>query len=368
MKRVKVKKLNAISKEDTEMLGQMFEQMTGMSDADTDIIIPKYTNVMLLIVKYIKIFGILTSFSEYENIEEIAMWFSEIKKFTSLLSKEADINTDYESASFYKSLIEMEQTELNEKYKKIKESGDIKNIIITTSNLSPYKKYISDKGNLSDLFIKNEPGYVLIPFSFSNFDLQFIWNNDQINEKYKKIVLSVIHHSYKIGMELFELISSPDIDIKRFSGVLVESLSKLRREIPNCNKAFDAIENSVKLLEDNFGTYYKSSIESENPSVIIENFILDVSTSKKTSAVTTGQFRRIVDHLKKKSSHISNPKIKMLFNLLNNQFDNINEEMKKEGISEADEDLEEEKGEKEKEKELDAELEKKESDSPNETV
>ena len=52
------------------------------------------------------------------------------------------------------------------------------------------------------------------------------------------------------------------------------------------------------MLEDNFDGYYRESVEAANPSIIIENFIVDVSVNQQPSASLTGEFRRIIMFIK----------------------------------------------------------------------
>ena len=95
----------------------------------------------------------------------------------------------------------------------------------------------------------------------------------------------------------------------------------MKKQIPRCNKAFNIIANSVNLLENNFDTYYKHSIEAENPSIIIENFITDVSISQKSSPAVTNQFKKIIMFMKRKTAGNKDPRVSQLFKVLNSQFD-----------------------------------------------
>ena len=61
--RVKVKKIMPKgSEEDTNVLNDMFEQMTGSQGADLEIIIPKLTRIHNLLTKFIKIYNLLLTF------------------------------------------------------------------------------------------------------------------------------------------------------------------------------------------------------------------------------------------------------------------------------------------------------------------
>ena len=136
----------------------------------------------------------------------------------------------------------------------------------------------------------------------------------------QKYILNILSHTYKIGLDIYQVITSPDIDIKKFSRVLINNIEKMKKQIPRCNKAFDIIANSVHLLENNFDGYYKNSVEAENPSIIVENFIVDVSVSQNATASTTAQFRKIIMFMKKQSAGNKDPRVAKLFKILNSQF------------------------------------------------
>jgi hypothetical protein len=327
---VKIKKMPMASKEDAETLNKMFEQMTGAQNADVDVIIPKYIKLHKLVSKYCKLFGILLGSDEFVELVSEHDWIEEISGFIKALpeSTGTDLTKRYdESLEDMIQLKGLSECEMNTKYKNLKENSFIKQIIITGSNLAQHKKYIGDSATLDDSFINREPGLTFQPISFSSLDLKVLWSIDTITPSAKKFVLSMLSHTYNIGIEMYDVITSPDIDINKFSRILIESITKLRKQIPRCDKAFDVIENSVKLLEGNFKSYYKSSIEAENPSVIIENFIIDVSTSQNASPLVTTQFRRIVAFLKQKSSGNNDPKVKKLFSMLNSQFSAMDKEL-----------------------------------------
>ncbi len=321
---VKIKKVASMSKDDADTLNKMFEQMTGIANAEPDVIIPKILKMKCLIVKYYKLFSILVNFTEFKTLlDEYGEWFKEIENFIENLkdTNKIELNADYshENINNILNLQSLKDEELNQQYKSLKDNSFVKQAIITCSNLENYKNYIKDKENLDDKFIKREPGLSLIPFSFSGMDFKILWSLDEITDQGKKFLLSIIHHSYTIGHEIYEIISSPDVDIAKFSSILVEHITKMRKQIPRCDKAFDVIENSVKLLENNFKAYYRCSVEAENPSVIVESFIIDVSTTQSASPLVNSQFRRIMSFLKQKSSGINDPKIKKLFSMLNEQ-------------------------------------------------
>ena len=343
MTRVKVKKITPKGMDiDQDTLTELFEQMTGVKDADTEVIIPKYVNVMILLKKFYKLYELLcnldafaNSFSDYSWTDEILLFIKTIK-----LECDLDLKKDYTIDDFKKELheqfyneknIQLNEAELklkdhiNNLYRIIKNSQTIKKIMITSANLSPFKVQLS-LDNVSDSFIKWEPGNTFIPLAFTTMDLKLIWNSD-IEPKGKKFLLSILQHTFKISYEIYDIIYSPDVDIAQFSDLLVATITKLRGQIPRCDKAFDVIENSVNMLRSNFKDYFRLSVESENPSTILESFIVDVASSQKANPSVVGQFRKITAFMKKNAANTNDPRVKQLFKMLNTQFTKIDKEL-----------------------------------------
>lgn len=329
------KSVSSVNETDMKDLNKMFGQITGMANADRIVLLPKIGKIYKNIIEFNKLYTILLNFKPFtEHFNEYKFWFDNISEYLGQLisSTGVDIKAKYsdsndDSNQMQHSFHSMDDDELNKFYKDLKENQSIKQMVITGSNLAPYKKYISDANNLDDAFIKREPGLTLQPFAFSSMDLKTIWSSENLDNKAKKFILSIIRHTYNIGISIYDTITSPDVDIKKFSKILIDSIAKMKKQIPRCDKAFAIIENSVSMLESNFKNYFRGSVEAGNPNIIIESFIIDISTTQKANAETTNQFKRIVSFLKEKGSQISDPKVKKLFGMLNNQFSTMDTEL-----------------------------------------
>src|SRR6185436_17030312 len=148
------KNLSESSAKDIHELNLMFNQITGMSDAEQNIIIPKVDKLLKHIQEYTKLYNILLDFKPFtEEFSEYKNWFDEISTFLTELNElyGSDKVGKYES---------MPVPELNTLYRDIKNNALIKKIIITGSNLSPYKKNL-EANPIDDIFIKREPGLIL---------------------------------------------------------------------------------------------------------------------------------------------------------------------------------------------------------------
>lgn len=224
-------------------------------------------------------------------------------------------------------------------YKMIKEHKIIKDCIHICKNLIIYKKFISDNDNLSDKFIKSSKTHELIIFPFCNFDIKMIYTHIKIDESVSKYLLIFLNMLFKTTHEIYDIITSPDIDISKFADIIVTSIKQAKKMIPRANRAFKKIEESVELLKNNFQNYYKDFVSTQNPTIILENFILDCSkeNSEDVDLDLARQFKRIVMFYQKKSQgKIKDPRIKQLFEMLNKNFDMLN--VKETDINNLDED------------------------------
>lgn len=357
-----VKKSTLIDKENVEEVSRLFEQLMGTSDADIDVIIPKMLDLKKQIVRYCKSLNIIISYSDLKSLFNEYGWNEQITDYINSIKSDMniDITKDY-SKQDINQLIELKQQsseKVNDEYKCLKNHQLVKQIVVTCNNIDRHrnnfenkveieepdekKKKMSAKNNkkksqekneddesgkkynyvkkdkFEDIFIRSEPGNELRPLEFSDLDLKILWFAEILDDKSKNIILGVLYHLLIIGREIYKIISSPDIDIAKFSAILVQSICELKKQIPRCDKAFEIIENSVKMLEDNFTTYYRSSMEADNPNNIGLDFISDVSKKQNVGPVVMAQFHRIMTVLRERSANITDPRAKKVLNVVSN--------------------------------------------------
>jgi hypothetical protein len=311
--RMKVVKQNI----DQQGMADMFNQLLGDEKSlDINIIKDKYLKLKTNIER---IYKLLESFHNtiyvkvLNNILDTELYKKNIKGFIEdikILFTE-DISDD----------------KLIRHYKFLKEHKIVKDCIHMCKNLIIYKKYIEDNDNLSDIFIKSSKTHDLVIFPFCNFDIKMIYTHGKVDESVSKYILIFLNMMYKTTYEIYEIITSPDIDISKFSDIIVQSIQQAKKMIPRANRAFKKIEESVELLKNNFQNYYKDFISTKNPSIILENFILDCSkeNSDDVDLDLARQFKRIVMFYQKKSQgKIKDPRINQLFEMLNKNFEMLN--------------------------------------------
>jgi Ca2+-binding EF-hand superfamily protein len=341
---------------DPELI-EMFNQMMGAGEPDPQIVTPKYDSLLGLckdyvntLIKFVKSpIGNIPEFSGAigRMVEFIKRAQDEIVRLT-LVEREDKLLAGKNLEQINKNPELMEQimrsvpekynlADLGKTYMALKDCIVVQEMLMTSRNirrlLNDEKERTNNKEdnlenvqNLKDSFITRADGFDVTIFNFSPFNFKrfFISNNDPRICQYMLMFLRIINIKC---IEAYKISTSPDIDVEKFSEVLVNSIKDVRKHIPRCDKAFDKIEESVKLLQNNFGEYYKDFIQSQNPGVIIENFVLDVAQDANADAQTTLQFREIIKFYKKnmKKQNIKDPKVQKLFQMLGENLDVLEE-------------------------------------------
>jgi hypothetical protein len=320
--RVKQSKINAV---DTSSINGLFEEMVGMKDADPNIIRPKFVKARNLIRYIHSILNMLANLKDLDkDYPKLKQPMDEIKKYLFDMKESVYFSTDKEDVE--DRYQEIDKTDMNNLYKKLKENVFTKQLVLLGSRLKQYKSNLEDPTNIKDNFIGQEPGLSFTIFDFSTLDLKQIWAEPKMSPSIKKIILQVLHKIYKSTLELYEIITSPDVDLDEFIALLLDSIGQLKKQpgLNRCLHAFKRIEDSVALLKDNFGKYYRDSISCGNPDIIVQNFIVDVSNAGGPDARLTSEFRKIIQYMHNMSNQngrSKDPKVKKLFQILNKNFE-----------------------------------------------
>jgi len=322
-RKVRVKQLKK-AVDGGENINGMFEEMMGMKDAEPELIIPKFVAVRNLVRK---VYKVLLQFSTFgplrEDFPEYTEALDEIKTFTTDLQASIYFNVDQDDQE--EQYRQLDKTEINSLYKKLKENEYVKRLIVLCGRLKQYNKYIGDQNNLRDNFIGQEPGLSFVIFDFSTFDLKKMWVHDKIKPMVKKYILNILCNLYRDTFEIYKITTSPDVDIDKFTELLISSLQKLKNQpgLSRCNNAFRRIERSVELLKEKFNDYYRESVASSNPNMIVESFIIDVSNQGGADANLTREFRQIIQYMHKVSAQTGknkDPNVQKLFKMLQTNF------------------------------------------------
>ena len=320
--RVKQTKIGGV---DASNINGLFEEMVGMKDADPEIIRPKFVKVMNIMRHIYNVFNILVEFKKVqEDFPNLIKPINEIKSY--IYKMKDSIMFDPSKDVSEDRYVSLSKESINELYKKLKENIYTKQLICLCSVIRQHKVCLEDKNNLRDSFIMQEPGLSFMIFDFSTFDLKQIWSNSKTTQIFKNLILGILHNIYISTMELYEVITSPDIDIDEFINLLLSSIGQLKKTpaLNRCNHAFKRIEDSVGMLKDNFSKYYRESVSCGNPDIIMQNFVIDVSNKGGPDAKLTSEFRKIIAYMYKlgnENGRNKDPKVKKLFQILNKNFE-----------------------------------------------
>lgn len=288
----------------------MFNQLIG-GDGDPVIVAEKEKNLNGVLTTIYKTLDAWATGPFAKGFPEYKGWMSEIELFSK--------NT--------KAVLEKKLP-----YKELKEDNQIKHIILVCSDLIKYKHYLESVSEARDNWVLTHPGLIFEPFKFTKLDVKHIWNNGKSTPKIKQYVLTYICLLFLKCKEVYGITTSPDIDVAQFSNVVVGAIGKVQNspELSRCKDAFKKITDSVGMLENNFGGYYREMVQSKNPNTIIESFVLDVSNGNEMNPRLMMQFRTILNFYRKqqnKSGRKRDPKLDKLFKSLSSKMDLLDDKL-----------------------------------------
>lgn len=182
------------------------------------------------------------------------------------------------------------------------------------------------------------PTYNIFNKTAPSFDLKDIWNSILPEQTMiKEFYLVFFERIYEAAKNIYQCITSPDVDPKEMSQVIKSALMELRQmpELADCGEIFDMIERSTGMLEDNFASYYREADASGDSNMIISNFISDVAVLNKANMKprTALKFKKFVSFIEKHSQKTKGPAKEEFNNMLNLVNMNINK-----GIAASNED------------------------------
>lgn len=360
MAAVKVKqKMSKDIKADIQQLSGIFKQLTESGEADYQIIAPKYEDAVQTMRSYA---GVLRLYLEIDSIKAVRYEhpsfdaaFADIETFAAQLEKALPVGDTSMDAAFWGATMAGDEAkvrritdEVNKKYAALKESDVVKIMTNCCAALKDYEPNLaavytppadkisqfsrfhstferviekSDDWNFVDemnVVSKFEPLYFA-----PNLDFRYLWivMDDKKSQRYNVNFLS---HIYFKGCQLFDIVTSPDVDIDQLSELFVQSICKFKNMFKGCKDAFNVLEKSVDILKKNFAQYYRDSVAKDQGLVFIENFMFDVAVkSGADDANMKVQFKKLASEINKMvggNKELSqNPQIKMLCELMNSQ-------------------------------------------------
>jgi len=328
--KAKIKKVKIPVGGKDEGIAEMFNQMLGAGSLNMTIAYPKYLKIKHLTGELIKLFTMLKDSPFMVKFTEFAPQKEEIDQFIkeSVVVYRDLFRMDFSDYDWNLNLIEDElKKSFSDLYDEVKKSQFIKQFIIMCDRLVPYKHYIEDIKNLNHKFITSMPGVEFIPFPFiPKFNIKYIFTLSGVGPNTITFFMTVLCKAFEFSHDLYKVISSPDVDVDQFTEVIMSNIGEIQKqsELNRCGDAFKKIKESVSMLKDNFGSYYRDFISTKDSTVMMQNFIADVAKKQDANPTVTRQFRVIINYYRKLAQQqIQNPKVKMLFDRVNESFQQL---------------------------------------------
>ena len=266
---------------------ELFNQMVGTSAPDPNVVIPKYEkllglsgDIVSILGKFIvspcqvlradfdKGFADIESFVE-KSQEELTGLTLQPKRESVLTQEELDlVNSQPNTLQqvMQNMGLKYDINELGETYKNLKDSEVVKAIIMTYRQLKEAlvaeverKKIkielfdqehdLADKTKLSIMFIRKSIGHVLHLFSFSNIDFKGIDLSTLVNKKMREYILFTLYLIYGKCDEVYKLVTSPDVDVAKFSEALISNIDSIRKRIPRCMRPLTKLRSLLNFCK-----------------------------------------------------------------------------------------------------------------------
>lgn len=208
-------------------------------------------------------------------------------------------------------------------YQALKESSIIDDLLKVCKKLKEYDAHIKNHTQMDESFIKQSPGEEIVLFDFCRINIKHLFTHileenipDKNELKHAKMyILTMMNMMYLTTKDIYNIITTPDVDINKLSELIIAAIGAAKKHIPNCNKAFKMIEDSIDMLKHGMGEYYRSFVATGNPATIFENFVNDIAQDVDMDRATLIQFKKIIFHFRKKADSMpkKNPMLEKVF-------------------------------------------------------
>ncbi len=338
-----IKKNGNINKDSLHDLSSLFDQMFGSNPVlDPDIIYPRCLDLKSYLIKFKQLIDIFYKHTIINTIclnnpnltsdyNDIFSFISELSNFINndmifefslddMRKKNFTINDILHEKSF-----DIDKAKLlTDYYKKIKNSEFINVAIELLKNLQPHKHFVSNDFLIDCKWLESLPGYTYEIFPFSSLNIKFIYlfdlNDSTDNSLKTKFIANLFNKLFKCCSSIYTLITDVDFDISKFTDIILNNIDSLKKELPRCDDAFSVISDALLKIKSNFKHYYKDFELTNDPTLIVHNFIKDIYDDNKSNPIVITQLKKIISHFsnKIKSNSKVSPQVHNLIDNLNN--------------------------------------------------
>lgn len=328
--KVKVKKVKIPLTGKDEGISEMFNSMLGAGAVNLTISYPKYLRIRNLLRSLVKIFIALADSPYMKTSKEFAPQRAQIHEFCTSASETIDQLFSMDLSEYEWNLETVDdgvRKKFTEVYEVAKKSKLVNMFIVMCDQLVPYKQNFNDPNKLNPKFITCMAGAEWCPFAFCNLNYKMLFSQTDIKENSIRFFMTVLYKVFDTSHKLWQETISPDVDVDQFVNVIMDNMDEIKKRAPElarCGRAFKKIADSVQLLKSNFTTYYRDFVETKDSTVMMQNFVIDVSKKTGSDPETMREFREIIKYYKKLAKQQpNNPKMKALFDKVSESFSQL---------------------------------------------
>jgi hypothetical protein len=328
--KAKVKKVKIPLTGKDEGITEMFNNMLGAGSVNLTISYPKYLRIRNLCKSIVKIFLALADCPYLKTNPEFVAERAELLEFCTATQATIDTLFSMDLSEYEWNLETVDdgiRKKFTEVYEAAKKSQLVNTFIVTCDRLVPYKQNFNDPDKLNPKFITCMAGAEWRPFSFVSINYKTLLSQANIKENSVRFFMTVLYKVFDFSYKLWQETVSPDVDVDQFVNVIMENMDEIKKRAPElarCGKAFKKITESVELLKSNFTSYYRDFVETKDSTVMMQNFVIDVSKQTGSDPEVMREFREIIKYYKKLAKQQpNNPKMKALFDKVQESFSQL---------------------------------------------
>jgi hypothetical protein len=204
-------------------------------------------------------------------------------------------------------------------------------LIKTCDSLHKYRDALESP---SIEFVLNIAGTTWEPLAFIRLNFKDLFidiSGFATSQKMANVIFAALKLIYDHTHEIYNIRISPDIDGDKFVETILQCVEQLRKNprLSRCTKALNKIVSSAELLKTRLSGYYRDFVETNDSSIIMQNFISDVSeTCGDDDIHLINEFRQIAQYFNEvqaQNPQGKNPETKKLFAAVMENINKISE-------------------------------------------
>lgn len=326
---VKIKKVKIPIGVKDEGISEMFNKMLGAGGVNLTVSYPKYVKIKELCNNMIKLITMLADSPYMRTSEVFKVQRDEMLRFCDDARIKITEIFCMDLSEFEWNLETVDE-EIKKQFGNIYEAAKkctvVHLFILTCDRLVSNKQNFNDLSKLNSKFITCMPGAEWCPFppAITTLNLKSVFAQPDITENNIRLFMTVLYKAFEITHAIWQETVSPDVDVEQFVEVIMNNMTEIQKRAPElarCKKAFKKIADSVSLLKNNFTEYYRDFAETKDSTIMMQNFIIDVSKQTNSDPEVMREFRDIIKYYRKLAGQQKQtPQMKMLFDKINESF------------------------------------------------